>query len=56
MSTREGSSVARCGPAEGEAHGETKSLNKDQGMGAQPGMGRNPPGIQPAWPKTHPPW
>ena len=42
-------------PAEGETNGETKSLDKDQGMVAQPGIRRNPTGIQPARPETDPP-
>lgn len=31
------------------AEGETEQLDKDKGMVVQPGMGRNPQGIQPVW-------
>lgn len=43
-------------PAQSEASGETKWLDKNKGMLAWPGMGRNPPRIQPVWSETYPPW
>lgn len=42
--------------AEGEVRHKTAWMEEDEGMVAWPGMGRNPLGIQPVWPKTHPPW
>lgn len=61
MSRREDGSVSGMASIPGlqqrnEASGKIEWLDKDKGMVAWPGMGRNSPGVQQMWPKTYPLW